>query len=417
MSTTKTDRHSWTGSRNAVFYSSPSQGFPPVYRQDSPPLLVAQKDDTVTHGSNIPDWRKRIALGQDATTTLSGFRYKCRLYDGSCDRYHNDAGGTHQRYLRAAYRGNLSAAYVGFNVPTTAASVSADNQARSKFLKRYIAATNTWRGGNFLAEIGETIHMLRHPVKALFDSTLHFAKRVRELRRIPVRNLRKTVSDTWLTWAFGVQPLIADCNDAASALNRLRTSKGGTGHDRTMISGHGRETLIPYHEVKALNMCPSDPGSPNRFYLFQKTDLTIRYRACIRAHLEDQSTVLEQFGLSPYDFAPAVWEAIPWSFFIDYFVNVQEMIDSCRLAKADVSWCYSSIRNAGTYNAHSLGMVEVAPDVGYIGGGGFYTLAVYVRRQPSSIPFPNWHFQVPGIESTKWLNIAALREQVFHATH
>ena len=413
MSTSKTFRHRWSGTRILAQHRPPSQGSG-IYFTDSSVTNV-DATDTVSYGDNIPDWRMRIRNGQDATTTLVGTRYQVRLYDGSCINYYTASNPNGGYGVKNTYFGNLSVAYCGFNLPTQTASVYADDKARSKFLSRYINATNTWRGGNFLAEVGETIHMLRHPVKSLFDSTLNFAKEVTRLRRIPVRNLRKTVSDAWLTWAFGIQPLIADCNDAAAALNRVRT-RGGTGHDRTIISGAGRETLLPYQDFRALNIGPSDPGNNSRWYLHQKTDLNVKYRACIKAHLEDRSTVLEQFGVSPYDAAPAVWEAIPWSFFIDYFVNVQEMIDSCRLASADVSWCYLSIRNAGTYSCQPIGYVTSASEDGYLSGGGFWTLATYVKRVPSGIPFPRFHFQVPNIGSTKWLNIAALREQVFHAT-
>jgi len=363
-------------------------------------------NDFVFHGDNVPNWRRQIFLGLDATTQLSGAYHQCMLKSGSCEVYHDpniNGGG-----LARQYQGELSMSEIGFIDPGSGVSDVADDRARSKFLSNYIKATNTFRGGNFLAEIRETIHMLRHPVTSLFNSTLQFAKRVQKLKRVPVKHLKKTVGDAWLTWAFGVQPLIADCNDAADALNRVTNARGGTGHDTTIIVGHGHDVSILDDSVRAINFVVGDPGSANQFRFIQKVDYDVRYRACIRARLESGGTALEQFGLSPYDFAPAVVEAIPFSFLVDYFLNVTEVVDSCRLASADVSWCYRSVRNARTYNCIPVGYLATPTSPGNLSGGGFYTLVKHVNRVPSGIPYPSFHFQIPGIDSKKWFNIAAL---------
>jgi hypothetical protein len=375
-------------------------------------------DDTVDHGDGYRDWRSRIRLGQDATSTLDGTYHSAILHHGDCNV---ELETIHGFEPWKQYSGELTKAYLGFNDPGPSISTIADDKARSKFLADYIRLKNTWRGGNFLAEVGETVKMLRHPVRALFHSTVQFAKSVKKFRKRPhgpnsaraARALRKALSDAWLTWAFGIQPLIADCNDAAKAVNVVTSRHGGTGHDTTIISGSGRDTVIPFDFTRTgMNFVAGDPGNGAWFRLVQKSDYNVKYRACVRAALETPRSVAENFGVDPYDALPAVWEAIPWSFFIDYFVNVQEMVDSIRLANADISWCYVGVRNAGTYNCIPHGYPSVAGQRGSLSGGGFYTLVKHVHRAPTGIPYPRFHLKVPGIGSKAWLNIAALTSQI-----
>jgi len=258
--------------------------------------------------------------------------------------------------------------------------------------------------------------MLRHPVQSFYHETYSFAGRVGKLRKVRYRNpldKAKAVADAWLAYSFGVKPLIADANDAMSALNRLK-QQGGTGRDRKVISALGHFTEVGKADQTGLACVSGDPVNPLDITWFYKVDWTVRYKASLKSRLEDLTTVGEQFGVGVFDIVPAVWEAIPWSFFIDYFANVGEMIDSCRLWAADFGWCFRSVRNAGTSNVINARLNTNATSWGpsYLSGKGTYSLCVYVNRAPSSIPYPSFRFQMPGLDSMKWLNIAALTEQV-----
>lgn len=442
MSTTKTTRHSWAFRTRYQQYNTvaPYNEIPPGITSTN----VINAVDTVSYGGNFADWRRRIALGQDATTSLVGTRSgHVQSFGGTVDHYYNG-------HLREHYSGDLGTQfYFTFIVPAASMNATADQRARQKFLSHYISAKNSWRGANFVAEVSETVHMLRHPVSSLFGSVMNFAEYVTERRshnlgkrktltklgggvkvthqtrsvnpkgeKRFVDSLRKTVSDTWLTWAFGVKPLIADCNDAGTALNNLKERVGGTGVSMQRVKGHGRFTTVT-RAIQPVQLVVGDPGSGMSAEFIDKIDYDVRYVAALRARLEDPSTVLEHFGFDPYDVVPAVWEAIPWSFFIDYFVNVQEMIDSCRLWSADFSYCYRSVRNAGTRNMLRPKPIAMPDSLHqrYCSGGGFHTLSTYVNRSSiGSVPQPSFEMRIPGLDSSKWLNIAALKDQIFKAS-
>jgi hypothetical protein len=310
--------------------------------------------------------------------------------------------------------GNVFGADAAFATPVTTSSTVADRKAASKFLSHYISAKNSWRGANFVAEIRETIHMLRHPVKSFYQHTWDFVGNVKGLKKISQKrpaDYAKHLGDAWLAYSFGVKPLIADINDATTAANSLKAKKDNL--DQVIINGFGRETIISNVLTAKAGYDSSYPGGGTKFDKITKSDLTVKYHGAMAAQLNNTTTTLEHFGAGIFDVVPAVWEAVPWSFLVDYFTNVGEMIDSMRLFNVDSRWCQRTVRNSTTLNFQNLRITPpIAGDSMSVSGDRFYSLVQYVNRAPSSFPNPSWQFKVPGIDSMKWLNIAALSQQI-----
>lgn len=369
--------------------------------------------NTVTYGDNLPNWRELISAGRSATTTLVGTSYQYKSAgSGIYDAWSSPSGGFHYGHLV----GDLFIDVVTLPSVSTSLDTAADNKARSKFLSKYLNLVNTWRGGNFLAEVRETIHMLRHPVDSLYRQVWDFAGRVGKLRKVYRRRPRSYathLSDLWLAWSFGIKPLIADCNDAARALNVLKN--GPDNHDQKVISAFGRTDSYS----KSVNVYNQPVAGANgilnvHYVRYAIGHSGVRYLIAFKSAPADRSTALEQLGLGVFDVVPAVWEAIPWSFFVDYFLNVQEMIDSCRLWGVDFAWCNQTVRNSLAYTYRDLYSAPSASIREQIGGSPMaYVLAKYVNRAPSNVPFPQWHFSMPGLDSKKWWNIAALWQQIY----
>jgi hypothetical protein len=364
--------------------------------------------DTVTHGGSVPNWKRRIALCQSATTSLVGTHRKLISHSGSMDVVQESPK------VLCQVVGDLHRHNITFNTPSGSVDPVADSKARAKLLSHYIEMINEWRGGNFLAEVRETIHFLHSPVKSFYKSTWDFAGSVRKLGRVKQKSpveYGKALSNAWLAYAFGAKPLVQDANDAATALNHLG---GGTaaGFDTKTISGFGRNSL---GNILVQTGSLSTPLSIGAAYdNVTKTDNTVRYRGAFKCGLPGVRKDLQQLGLDVFDIVPAVWEAIPWSFFIDYFANVQEVLDGYRLWDANVGWFMVTVRNSGTRNLQSNRGVPVAGGLTpSVSGGSAYALVTQVNRGPSNIPHPDWRFQMPGFPSLKWLNIAALARQCY----
>lgn len=363
-------------------------------------------NDSVSHGASIPNWKHLIATHQNATTTLTGTVTKVKPREGSSLWSYPD--GTVD-YIS----GHVDQSCLSVNMPTTAINPGANNRAVSKLLASYIKRKNTWRGGNFIAELRETINMIKHPVKSFYNHTWDFAGKLKKLGKIYAKrpdDYVKKLADAWLAYKFGVLPLIDDANDACRALYNMRYSQW----DTTDISGHGHNS---FSTSSTISTSWTVAGHPNNNAITQvvmdKLDYDVFYKGDIAVEVHGDRFLLEQFGVSSLDIVPAAWEAIPWSFLIDYFANVGEMLDSMKLWYANVAWLKLGYRNSRTTNTSPFVGPAVFGTIRWYGsGGGGYTLGSFVSRGPTTVPTLKWELRIPGVSSQKWLNIAALAQQI-----
>ena len=356
-------------------------------------------DDRVTLGQSPNNWSHLISIGANAGSGLVGKRTRLKPGGGGCYVSNSVTHG----WDSAAGEG-LGALPPLTNLP--GALPLAGQLASEKLLGSYLNATKKWRGGNFLVEFSETVHMLRHPIVSLFGKTQHFVKGVREIRHLSPEPYRKKLGRLWIGYSFGWKPLFEDIKDANKALDAL---SAGTGHDVIGINGSGSD-------VKVTSSNPNQPTyeGQGEFDTYSITEQRVKYYGAIRARPESFATVADTFGVEPDDILPAVWEAIPWSFFIDYFLNVQQVIDSWRYAHASLAWLMqgtkASVRFVGTgwrpKPISSIFDVSMAVNssesrVDYLG-----------RNVINSIPYPPFRFKIPGLQSLKWVNTAALIAQI-----
>jgi hypothetical protein len=339
---------------------------------------------------------------------LSGVKYQARIPYGTA----TFSGGIY-RCQRSITSGAILEGSNYFSDPGAGIDATASQQARSRLLGSYISAKNTWRGGNFLAEVGETIHMLAHPVQSIYKATWEFAGTVKRLGRVYriKKQYGKHLADAWLAYVFGIRPFVEDANDAHAALKELAE---GNKKDIMPLKGHGRNTVMVHND---------NPGFTPYLFLggtcayrrIQKNTYDFRYRGAIAASLTGGTSIAEEFGVGIFDVVPAIWEAVPWSFLVDYFANIGEMIDSMRYAGASFNWLYSTVRNSGVvqYSDPIVTAPQITGGTASISSSTAWTLCVRVSRTPSStMPYPPWRFKIPNIDSLKWLNVAALAAQV-----
>lgn len=404
-------KHWYLTSRNVTYAANGTQTNSLDYLRHVTALDGRTADETKR------DWRALIRRGGSATTQLSGTLHV--LKPGYGDAYQKVKNNGSYEFDH----GCLLASAVVFGTSVGDINVTADNIARSKLLSHYIGIRNNWRGGNFLAELRETIHALKHPLDTAYSNTLKWVQKVvankRKLAYMAerqrhnaksIKDLRKAMADDWLTYAFGLKPLISDIQDGSDAFNKMLDPERS---DRISISGKGN--IVGGSTSRLVGS--TVPGSiPITYEQTTVTNSSVKYYGQLKARPYGRGLQLEKFGVDPYDAIPAVWEAIPFSWFVDYFVNVSEVLDGCRLWSADVAWLNRGVRNSSAITQHSLKCVK--SDATYtdreVGGKGAFTLVLNVDRRPSSLPHPNWTFKMPGLGSFRWLNIAAVIEQIKH---
>jgi hypothetical protein len=79
------------------------------------------------------------------------------------------------------------------------------------------------------------------------------------------------------------------------------------------------------------------------------------------------------FGFTPSEFVPTAWELMPWSFLVDYFTNIGDILTSSVTDTSSVRWVNRSIIKTSTLKARIA--VDGPASISAIGAGwsGFVT--------------------------------------------
>lgn len=305
------------------------------------------------YGDNYPDWKYRLAHHIQCTTNLT------------VDVVEGKAG----KFLYSAQYSPLTPGAAGliqfdtirgvgsYFAPTYSSGISltdADNLAKSRYLASIRRTRNQFQGGVFIGEIKETLHMIRHPAESLINGLRHYLglvkKRTRGARSIPKRSrlrvLSRIVSDTWLENAFGLQPLISDISDAVKAFERTAQEFDGA-------NVHGTGVSERQYSFKGTD----NVGGPALYryvdYVYER--YIVVYRGYVMASLGSSHRNAALFGLSLESLAPTIWELVPWSFLSDYFVNLDDIIESATTSTTGLRWTSrTEIKELSAKRLHSF---------------------------------------------------------------
>lgn len=374
-------------------------------------------------GVSLPKYKQLIANHQNATTALSGtfcsldstrgrFKYTVRTGTGAIAS--GEVYGDVAVYLKSP------PGYVG------GWSSKADSRAASSFLKACRQAQVAVSGPTFLGEIRDVIRMFRKPAGALQDGIRRYteelarrnaANKQRYFRKEPgnyLRNLSHIASGLWLERSFGWIPLLADIQGARDAYNNLLEidrviAVSGGGHDAKGISNAaGTQNIVG---GGYLNCNITDKLTEHN---------TVRYRGAVRAQaVTTAAERFAQFGFTPSEFLPTAWEVLPWSFLLDYFVNIGDMINGAVTDTSNVAWvCKTVINKADFVHTSRLNRDALIAIFGsknlltFISSPGFSRWRTStVSRSASAIPVPSLIFYLPKSDN-RLLNIASLMTQV-----
>jgi hypothetical protein len=132
-------------------------------------------------------------------------------------------------------------------------------------------------------------------------------------------------------------------------------------------------------------------------------------------HELGSETLLRTFGISWQDVLPAAWELIPYSFLIDYFTNIGEVISGFSHGRAGLGWVSRGIAKAcitgwNDVEVEYLNPSNVLKEVVYaqLGAPCFRVSRTITReRTYTGSMIPSFEWQIPGM-GLKWLNLAAL---------
>jgi hypothetical protein len=201
------------------------------------------------------------------------------------------------------------------------------SEARTRLLNKLADGKAEW--GQTLGEAKQTVDLLRSLSGGMLDFLESTAKAVKAPKKSVVAALNKFrgtglsarqlqgVSSSWLTYKFGIAPLLGDIQTSSEALNWLLFEEG-----------------IPPRMIIKTGSARDEPftglvSSPNTYTVIAGYSSRLTGTVNQRCHLSctyevpvSSTRTLQQLGLgNPLSVG---WELAPWSWAVDYVLGVGE---------------------------------------------------------------------------------------------
>lgn len=195
-------------------------------------------------------------------------------------------------------------------------------------------------------EVGKTIKMLRNPFNLVKD-----VKKLKIPRKAVLRDLTKRSASAWLEWRYGWSNLIADTIAIASVMDEAAAHREYllkyVGKDRPIHSREIVEETIdaPYHTSTYLSYMPLVEMIPRNLRVKRTAVFGCAVLNESLSNVFDYPALIKQ-RLGVNKIAEAVWDLVPFSFVVDWFVNVQKImgIDPTLWARHDIRYLGHSVK-------------------------------------------------------------------------
>lgn len=310
-----------------------------------------------SYGDNYPDWRERLASHSGAVTYLSVTETSVTV-NGSADCYVIHPQRVIQNSsnaCKATLKGNFSSVSAP-TLPLERELVHVDNVAKTQYLKKLNQQIRSLQGLVTIGEISETVRLILRPGRAIVRYTERLKRDNERLRRRASSGARRrrsitnteldeeydsarksnfgtpsTFADLWLAYSFGVRPLLGEIDDAMKALARILHPEGVPQFYKIKANSEASYPTISKYQVEYW---------PFKWDLEQtvRTDLGVRYYGEVDLKFMDIDNASTQLGMDFLSIVPAAWELVPWSFLVDYFSNIGEVLESLSVPQSAVRW-------------------------------------------------------------------------------
>jgi len=318
-------------------------------------------------GSTGGRWRQKITDQRQAGTVFDCDQYSLgRTFP--CTGTYTGYDASPPTALPNSYSGSWAYA----SLPATINHLSTDaataeNKALVKIHARITAVREAYNSAPFIAELKETLQMILRPASALRDSVTSHLRHVQNKKAHWLRNVprvkqreifRRAVAGSYLEASFGWAPTISDVESGAEALARfMQEVREGRKASYQRLQGSGMHTNVidlgrtthwqnQWQELTLLNRWT--------------TKRTVKY---LVGHLDtwtvdsvgDLDHFLSTFGLKNWrNVALGVHEVIPYSWLVDYFSNVGDIVQVWATPTKGIQWIVRTERQFTTMYTNSV---------------------------------------------------------------
>lgn len=277
-----------------------------------------------------PDWKVKIARHQDASTNY--LRRETKIASGyfRIDVKHDNSSRTSREfgYHYEFFRHTPSV------IAADISDASLADIAATRFKRKLGNRTQSFNALVPLGELRELRQTIDGAANASFKVLLALAdvkktaKRTlrsvsdpKRLRKV-IRNAYRDASDIWLTYSFGISPMMSTILDINKSIGSYLTR-----HDSIdRISGSATKTWKTSTRSGNLTTCT---GTLRNSIREEEFTLEYKYIAGHKFILESANDygAMDHFGIKPPSLVPAIWELTAFSWVVDYFTTAGAFLD------------------------------------------------------------------------------------------
>lgn len=376
-------------------------------------------------GVNNPSRVAQIRSIQNASTPLVVSFTKLKLSPPSCEVNYTikEAPSWVGRQTKDVANGLLNTfdtqPVAGHYLPY---DVSAEQRAVSALYRAIRNAHHQFQGGVFVGEFRKTALMIAQTATRLKKGVVDYLIKGKSLRRGRRPTPDKPLHNLYLENVFGWQPLIVDVKDGAKALGRLLYENDAV---RFRAMGVGKNQIF---------QIPGNIDGPGARFLTNNIrtseSMSIYYgsfKGLVPASSAIETSLDRVVSMSGFDlasFIPTVWELLPYSFLVDYFINVGECLEAMNTDTSSIAWVTNVKKQTSLDELNIAYGMHPSAHITYGDGGNggrnwyanFNGRSGYCGRQYTTItrspltavPLMMPRFKLTGVSGKQFLNIGVL---------
>lgn len=296
---------------------------------------------------SVPGYREIIRNGGNATgpyslTASKVERYKEGSWSVSTTGIVPSVPETTNTHRVTGIASNLSVPVANNTLPSKAEAIALASAYRK--IRQETERLNTLASA---AEFTDVVRQFGAPFAALVDLSNKRLNRLELERRglkgsIVFKKAKwaRIVASTWLEYAFGLAPLISDTRKVAEAYARfqndeelskllLRSKIVARGSDDLSIPSYNSSLM--FSSWVGVRRTTVDTQSSRCQYV-------VGLNAPLTPDFGSNERLMQLLGIRAENLIPAAWEALPWSWLLDYFTNIGSILEAASTSTANVSW-------------------------------------------------------------------------------